>query len=442
MRSVAFQAIRMHKLHRTHATRGHTQHTHTHTFQTRLAIASAFVSALAFLYCRSTQPHAAPSCRRGSGVEVADTPIVTSTEVQVHPFRSIGLLRMIVELAFKARNIPAQEKRGIITPIPKIGPKQEGPISSTHNIRPITVSPIIGRIINSVLTKRLAGALEKYKILSQSQFAFLPGRNIHQAISSIKQCFAQSNRAQKNGPGRACFAVFYDISKAYDTVRWSSIQNALINIGAPDDFIDFVMHCLQGTELCMKTNVPGRVTPTVEMHKAIKQGCPLAPILFTIVMNDLHVRCSKIGGYSLRGDGKPTTVASRGFCDDTAIIAEDFETLKKLNQCVADFFTEHGFQLSASKTYLLGREADGRRCTNDLYWPGQMEPIKPHETDYAIRYLGVWLSLDLSWSTQIAKMSASILGLVAHIQHRRITLLQAAIIIRYVLGKKMEIVLS
>ena len=374
------------------------------------------------------------------GLEAPSTQIELTTEVKIFPTRSIKLLRMIVEIAFKARNIPAPEKTGTITPLPKNGPEREGPISSILHIRPITVSPILGRIINNILAKRLAGALEKYKILNQSQFAFLPGRNIHQAIASIKHCFAQSNRAQNGAPGRACFAVFYDISKAYDTVRWSSIQNALINIGAPDDFIDFVMHCLQGTELCMKTNIPGRVTPTVQMHKAIKQGCPLAPILFTIVMNDLHERCSKIGGYTLRSEGTtPVTLASRGFCDDTAILAEDFETLQKLNSCVAEFFAEHGFQLSATKTYLVGRETDGNSCTRPLYWPGQTEPINPRETSYAVRYLGIWMSLDLSWTTQIAKMSASIMGLVSHIKHKRITLLQAAIIIRYVMGKKMEI---
>jgi exonuclease III len=374
------------------------------------------------------------------GLEIKPEPQEQTNEILVHPTRSIKLLRMVVETAFLARNIPKPEKKGIVTPLSKVGPKMEGPINSIQHIRPITVSPILGRIINNVLAKRLAGALEKHKILSQSQFAFLPGRNIHQAISSIKQCFAQSNRARNGGPGRACFAVFYDISKAYDTVKWSSIQNALINIGAPDDFIDFVMHSLQGTELCMKTNIPGRVTPTVEMHKAIKQGCPLAPILFTILMNDLHERCSKIGGYTLRSEGTtPVTIASRGFCDDTAIMAEDFETLQKLNHCVAEFFAEHGFQLSATKTYLLGREADGSRCAKPLYWPGQMDPINPKEMDYAIRYLGIWISLNLSWTTQIAKMTASIMGLVSHIKHRRITLLQAAIIIRYVVGKKMEI---
>ena len=369
------------------------------------------------------------------GFPPVEGPIETTRKITEFPTRSIKLLRMIVQAALQTKNLPSPEKAGTVTGLPKV----EGLITSVHTIRPITVSPIIGRIINNVMAKRFAGALEKHSILNSAQMAFLPGKNIHQAISSVLQCFSQSKHAKNGHPGKACFAVFYDISKAYDTVKWSSIQHALAAIGAPDNFIDFVMHSLKGTSLRMKTNVPGKATKYVEMHKAIKQGCPLAPILFTVVLNDLHDRCKAIGGYTLRSTGSDTSVASRGYCDDTVIIADDFATLERLNHCVADFFREHGFQLNATKTYFLGREGDGSCTKRKLHWPGTTTPFLPRDLDYPVRYLGLWLNLNLTWRTQIAKMTASIMGLVSHVKHRRITLLQAALMIRYVIGKKLEI---
>ena len=71
---------------------------------------------------------------------------------------------------------------------------------------------------------------------------------------------------------KSLFAVYYDISKAYDTIRWSSIKRAMLAIGLGPDFVSFVMASLKGTTLKMRTNRPGHVTRAVEMHKAIKQG--------------------------------------------------------------------------------------------------------------------------------------------------------------------------
>jgi hypothetical protein len=259
---------------------------------------------------------------------------------------------MITEVSFRAGDLPPPEKLGRITGLPK----REGQVNSTDTIRPITVSPIIGRNINNILAKRLGNILEKHHILDQAQFSFLPGRNCHQALTSILQCLEQSKHAPNHSEGRACYALFYDISKAYDTIRWSSIQKALIRIGAPDDFIDFVLHCLIGTRICMKTSEPGCTTPYVQMHKGIKQGCPLAPLLFIIVMDELHSTYRTIGGYKLNDK---CTISSRGYCDDTAILAQDFPTLQRLHKCTEEFFLRHNLKLNHDNTYLTGRNADG-----------------------------------------------------------------------------------
>ena len=200
----------------------------------------------------------------------------------------------------------------------------------------------------------------------------------------------------------------------------------------------------------MKTNIPGRVTPAVEIHKSIKQGCPLAPLLFTVVMDELHRQCSAIGGYPLHTPHRPsdsgpaetnpsTQVASRGYCDDTAILADTWSKLGKLHHCVSNFFTKHGFKLNLTKTYLVGRHADGSALSTPLYWPGATAPIIPHGPDFNVRYLGLELSMDLDWTRQLATMTGAVMGLVSHIRHKRITLLQTALMIRYVMGKKLEI---
>ena len=137
----------------------------------------------------------------------------------------------------------------------------------------------------------------------------------------------QSSQAEDNTKEKAMYTILYDISKAYDTTKWSSIIRALENMGFGKDFIDYVQNSLLGTELRMRTNLPGRTTPTVMMHRAIKQGCPLAPLLFVIVMDELHKGYRDLGGYDLHHGPKhhrtTTRTSSLGFCDDTAIVAAE-----------------------------------------------------------------------------------------------------------------------
>ena len=71
----------------------------------------------------------------------------------------------------------------------------------------------------------------------------------------------------------------------------------MLEIGLEKKFITFVMTALQGSRVAMRTNIPGNVTREVKLHKSIKQGCPLAPLLFIIVMDELHrnLRETKLG---------------------------------------------------------------------------------------------------------------------------------------------------
>ena len=352
-------------------------------------------------------------------------------EITVTPRHATQLLKWIIQQSFVAKDLPDMDKNTIITGLPKL----EGQVNSTDTIRPISVGPAIGRLINHIVAHRMSGAIVKHGLLDQASYAFLPGKSIHGAISGVLECLKQSHRAGNNKRGRACYALFYDMSKAYDTVRWSSIQRALVRLGAPDDLIDFVMRSLRGSKVRMKTNIKGRTTPVVQMHSAIKQGCPLAPLLFTIIMDELHrgYRCIDKAGYEV---DKKSRIFSRGYCDDTVILAQDMDTLSAMHEYTLDFFNQHGFRVNASKTHLIGRNRDGTVNTRSL--TGRMKvPARPE--GHTVRYLGIHFNMDLTWGKQISVMNGSVMNLASHLRHRRITLLQGAVLVRHTLAQKMGV---
>ena len=193
-------------------------------------------------------------------------------------------------------------------------------------------------------------------LLHRAQNAFIPGRDIHSPIDIVKECFRQSKLAANGSGERELHAIFYDISKAYDTVRWSSITEAMRATGLDEDFITFVHQSLVGTKVCIKTSTRGRTTEHVDMNQAVRQGDPLAPLLFDIVMDALHRGYAKIGGYQLRNG---PLVSSVGYCDDTVILASSLKEIRAMNEWTCTFFLHQGFNISASKTYATGRHDDG-----------------------------------------------------------------------------------
>ena len=329
----------------------------------------------------------------GKEMPIAPPSIKPNTKVVYEPNLARQLLLRILNLCLESGDVPAVEKLGIITALPK----SEGLVSSTDSMRPITVGPAINRLLHKLLADRLSVSLVRHNLLDASQFAFIPGGDIHEPISTATACF-RDRQAHDKG----CYAIYYDISKAYDTIRWSSIETAMLEIGLEKKFITFVMTALQGSRVAMRTNIPGNVTREVELHKSIKQGCPLAPLLFIIVMDELHrnLRASKRGyKFGAPGAEGQQVVTSRGYCDDTFIVTNNIEDLRYLNEKVVyPFFKKHGLAVNANKTKVTGRSSSpqGGPFEGTMSWPGSVTPFETVPPNKAVKYLGAYICISRS----------------------------------------------
>ena len=374
-----------------------------------------------------------------SGMEIPDDPrpgVSPTTKVVYEPNLARQLLLRILNLCLTSGDVPRVEKLGIITALPK----SEGLVSSTDDMRPITVGPAINRLLHKLLADRLSVSLVRNNLLDPAQFAFVPGGDTHEPIGTAAACY-RDRQAHDKG----CFAIYYDISKACDNIRWSSIETAMLEIGLEKEFIKFVMTALQGSRVAMRTNVPGNVTRDVELHKSIKQGCPLAPLLFIIVMDELHRNIRKANrGYSMGAPGSAgqPQVFSRGYCDDTYIVTNTIEDLRYLNEeVVHPFFTKHGLTINSKKTKVTGRlpGPGAEPFEGTVTWPGSVTPFETVSPAKAVKYLGAYISLDLDWTEQINKMQGHLMQVLAHIRSGRLTTLQGVSIAKYVTGPQMEI---
>ena len=116
---------------------------------------------------------------------------------------------------------PTDWKLSNITPVPKGGdPKL------VSNYRPISLLSLPSKILECIIYNRLLSHLLTNSLLSNSQFGFRPCSSTQEALIATTTSWHQY-LDEKQSVG----AVFFDLSKAFDSVPHSGILRALTRIG-------------------------------------------------------------------------------------------------------------------------------------------------------------------------------------------------------------------
>ena len=117
-----------------------------------------------------------------------------------------------------------------------------------------------------------------------------------------------------------------DLSKAYDRVNWIYLRVILAKLGFAGNFISWVMSSLSSVSFSLLIN--GVATKFFKSGRGLRQGCPLAPLLFLIVVEGLGrailyaKACETYHGLSFGNDIVLTHVL---FVDDITMVNDGSE---------------------------------------------------------------------------------------------------------------------
>ncbi|KAM0019272.1 putative RNA-directed DNA polymerase [Helianthus debilis subsp. tardiflorus] len=232
-----------------------------------------------------------------------------------------------------------------ITLVPKI----KDPVE-LKNYRPINLIGIISKVVSKVLANRLKKVIGS--VVSDSQSACLEGNFILDGPLVVNELYAWGKKLKKKG-----FFFKIDFEKAYDNVNWKFLLDTMARKGFPKRWCLWIKGILKSARSSVLVN--GSPTFEFQCYKGLRQGDPISPFLFILVMDVLSCLLDKakseglINGMKTPNNGP---IISHLFYADDAIILGDWSVASILNvvRILRIFHVCSGLKINLDKSNIFG----------------------------------------------------------------------------------------
>ena len=141
----------------------------------------------------------------------------------------------LINLFVQQGYFPDELKLGCITPIYKNGDKEK-----VNNYRPICSLSPFSKIIEKVINNRMLAFLDKYNILSKTQFGFRKKMGTETALLNYID-----NLQQELNNKKYSISVFLDLSKAFDVIDHTILKKKLEHYGFRGKFLEFLLNSIK-----------------------------------------------------------------------------------------------------------------------------------------------------------------------------------------------------
>ena len=335
------------------------------------------------------------------------------------------ILTRLYNACWVAGDVPRSFRQATIFPL-----RKKGDSSNPLDYRPLSLLNSDYKVMARLLATRLRVGAPA--LLSEDQYAFAPGRTIHGALDIYTAAKAASAGSTATSP-QGSLMLMVDFTKAYDSLRRDFLAAVLHKLGLPPRFRAWVAAVYTCTTCRFQVNGYHSTERTVT--SGIRQGCPIAPLLFVLALEPLlRAIAAPDGppGVVIVGDGVHVEKRGVAYADDTTLYLRDRAGLTLALDIFERFARASGLCINRSKSSLvsLGMEppaetVDGIPC---------LSPAA------SIRYLGIQVA---SGCAQVANWDAVIRSLQVRLHlatQRSTTAAQRALIARSIIVPKITYV--
>ena len=206
--------------------------------------------------------------------------------------------------------VPNDWKLSNVTSIFKKGDK-----TAPSNYRPISLTCLICRILESILRDHILSHLQEYNLIRKSQHGFLPHRS---CLTNLLEFLEEITRLIDEG--HSLDVMFLDFSKAFDKVPHARLMLKVRAHGILGSVANWIEEWLRNRKQRVVLN--GRESDWTDVLSGVPQGSVLGPILFLIYINDIDNALDCV------------TTFMKKFADDTklASVVDDSAQCQKLQE--------------------------------------------------------------------------------------------------------------
>src|SRR5690349_14512414 len=162
-------------------------------------------------------------------------------------------------------------------------PKPDRDPSTLRNWRPITLANCDAKLFSKILANRLATVLPR--LLHPDQAGFVKGRSAPDAALAVKAVLAHAADAHIDGA-----LVFLDQENAYDRVSHHYLLAVLQEFGFPSALAHIYFNTSGPSHSFILDD--GQPLPAVSISCGVRQGDPLAPLLFNLAFEQCLRLCA------------------------------------------------------------------------------------------------------------------------------------------------------
>lgn len=306
----------------------------------------------------------------------------------VIPYFGSHILHLVNTILTTSR-FPKSWKVARIVPI-----RKHGDSSEPENLRPISVLPVLSKVVEGIMKKQINSFLNDNSLLNHSQYGFRSGHS----TSSLLVGLTDTIRTNLSS-GNFCILLSLDLTKAFDKVSHNLLLKKLIEFYSFSRSATFLIsdYFLDRGQFVFSRGESSEVLP---IKSGVPQGSVLGPILFTMFLNDFFSSLN-VGKCYLFGYADDIQIL---FCGKRQFIDVFQSIVNNGTKCIYDWMTCNHLSINALKTKAM-LFSPSRNCNPKI--TVSIDNVVVEFVD-RLKILGVIVDNKLSFESHISHLASTV----------------------------------